>query len=450
MELNNREWSIVIWSLITFSFLYFNPRFKDARNSFNQVLSILKSKPMIIVISLMISYVSLVIICLALMDIWEFEHIKITLIWFLSVACLSFFKLEKYRGDGEFYKEFCLSNLRLIAIIHFIIGIYTFNIYVELALVPIIVFMAALLAVAQMNKEHHSVATLVSNILSIYGLGLVGYTASMVINNFDSFANISNVYDFLVPSLLTILYLPFIYFMLTYTTYERLNLRLKAFIKNPELVKYAKYYAFWKFHFRFRLLDRWIKSLAFLSINSKDDIKQSIRQMYSLVNIERNPPPINTNRGWSPYGALTFIKDEGIIAENYHHIFYDEWVAESKYTKTSEDSHIQNTVIYYVRGNATIATSLELNFMMRSLDTLAVGHEQLLYYAKALVSKALDRDMPDKIEKAIMAGTPSTFNIGHYEVLLIKEEWGNKALSGYDLEFCIRLNPSNSDVKSKL
>lgn len=439
MNLNNREWAIVIWSLVAFSFLYFNPRFKDANSSFNQALATLKSKPIIVVMSLMISYVSVAIFCLALLGIWEFGQIKNTLIWFFSVACLSLFKLDKYQGDEWFYKEFCLSNFRLIAIIHFILGIYTFNIYVELVLVPFLVLMALLLAVAQINKEHHQVATLITNIFSIYGLTLIGYTAYMVTSNFDSFANKSNGYDFFIPSLLTILYLPFIYFMLIYTTYERLSIRIKYFINDPELLNYAKYYAFWKFHFKFRLLDRWIKSLAFLSINSKDDIKQSIRQTYSLVNIERNPPPINTNRGWSPYGALTFIKDEGIIAENYHHTFYDEWVSQSKYTKTSEDPHIQNTVVYYVRGNATIATSLELNFMMRSLDTLAVGHEQLLYYAKALVSKALDRNMPDNIEKAIMSGTPSTFTIGHYEVSLIKEEWGNKALAGYDLEFCIKL-----------
>ena len=442
MELNNRELAIVIWFFVALGFVGFNQKMQNVRNSLNGVLVTFISRPILMIVGFMMIYVAAVVYGLSILNLWDYSQVKNTLIWFVSTAFISMFNLDKYQEEKHFYKEFYLSNFKLIAIIQFVLGIYTFNLVAELVLVPALIFLSGMLVVAKRNREHHAVASLLTNILSLYGLVLISYALYMIVSDFNGFASKATVHDFLIPSLLTICYLPFVIFLLIYSTYERIFVRLQFSIKNPELLRYTKYYVLTRFNFRFRNVVRWSRSLGYLKIESRADIRKSVHEIFKLIEIEKNPPQINTNRGWSPYDALEFLSEVGIVAENYHPTYNDEWVGQSKYIKTTEDYQTQNKVNYYVNGNANIADSLELNFAMSSLETINIGHVQLLEYARILVNNALDRDIPTEIEYAIITGVASTVQVGFYEVTLSKDVWGNKSLGGYDLELRIELSKS--------
>ena len=292
MELNNRELAVVFWSLVFIGYILLNSKMQEVRGSLKQVLKTLCSKPIVLVVGFMTAYVVLVIYVLLKVNLWDWVQLKNTIIWTLSVALLPLFSLDKYQKEGGLFKEFCFSSFRLIAIIHFVLGVYVFNIWVELVLIPSLLFLGALLAVAQANKNYQIVANLITNFLSIYGLILIGYTAYMVVADFENFASKTTFNDFLIPSLLTILYLPFLFLMVMYAPYERANIRISSFIKEPELIKYTKPYVLLRFHFRFNLLDRWLKSLVYKNITSKTEVRKSIDEIYSLVEIENNPPEI--------------------------------------------------------------------------------------------------------------------------------------------------------------
>ena len=444
MELNNRELAVIFWMFLLVLYITYNSKMHDVRASLRGVLRTLMSKPLLITHALIISYVLILVIWLFQLGLWDWSQSKNTIIWLVSVGWLSLFNLDKYRKNQHFYKEFCFSNFKLLAIVQFILGIYTFSIWVELILVPVLALFGMLHAFSQTDKKFLQAEKLITNIFAFYGLGLISYTLYMAIKDFNSLANEATAYDFLIPSILTILYLPFVYLMLLYSTYERVFIRLRFSIKEHKLLKYAKFYAFIRFHFRLNLLDRWVKSLVYVTIQTNADINRSVDEFFSRLRIEKNPPAIKTNKGWSPFDAMYFLKEEGIVAEDYHPTFSNEWVARSEYVKTSQDRDISNSVIYRVNGNATIADSLELDFSMSSVDSLKAGHDQLLFYAKALINKALDREAPEDVVQAIMEGISSVFKIGIYEVELKKNEWGNKSLRGYDFEFYIRLSKDSN------
>lgn len=261
----------------------------------------------------------------------------------------------------------------------------------------------------------------------------------MLATDFRSFGTMATIYDFFVPAVLTVLYIPFILFLLVYTSYEVLPQRLKYAVKEPKLLKYTKYYAFIRFRFRYKLLERWLKSLVYLNIETFADVKKSINDIFVLVDIEKSPPPIKTNKGWSPYDAVDFLKEAGIVAENYHPSLPNEWFASSSYVKTSEERKHRNTVVYYVNGSAQIADCLELHLNVSSIDSIESAHIQLLSYAKILFLNALDREITSELEEAILQGIPTNIRIGIFEVILKKVGWSNIKIPGYDLEFCIRL-----------
>ena len=90
--------------------------------------------------------------------------------------------------------------------------------------------------------------------------------------------------EFLLPTVLTILFLPFLYCLAAWVSYENVFVRLGFLVKDPELRQFAKRRLLASFGFNFRRLNRWSARLIRDRLRSKEDVLASIRSVITDSN----------------------------------------------------------------------------------------------------------------------------------------------------------------------
>jgi hypothetical protein len=140
------------------------------------------------------------------------------------------------------------------------------------------VFLGALKFVAAMNEEHALVEKFVSGLIAIIGFSLLWHSIGSLLADTDSFFSIERFIELMLPSLLTILFLPFIYFLALFMVYEQLFMRFKFQNHRSDLIGYAKRQAFLHFGFNLRKLTSWSKRNPSLKADCKAEILGLIKQ----------------------------------------------------------------------------------------------------------------------------------------------------------------------------
>ncbi len=434
--INNREWALVIWIFAFTLFTLVHPKMGQVRKSLKETFKALFAKSIIIILALMLSYIAIMILGLVNVGLWKSHQLKNTIVWAISVATLYLFRLEAAKNDRNFFKNLFFDNLKLIAIIQFIVGVYTFGIIVELIIVPILAISGAMIAIAQTDEKYRLVEKVLNGFMVSLGVIFIIHTIYMLITNFGEFAKVQTIYDFSIPPLLTFLYLPFIFLMMVFTTYELVFLRLRFLIKESNVRSFAEIYSFAKFNFNIKLLERWASTLPFQDTSSKDSIKKSVKQIFKMVAAEIKPQNVPLSEGWSPYEAKNFLLNEGLKTGHYHPVGQEEWIASSSLIEIGNDL-IPNNISYYVDGNETTAKSLKLILNVNSNESARMAHLKLFSSVNVLLKAALGMNASPEIEKAIIKGEILKLNLGLFQAAVEMNVWPQNSIGGYDVKFIL-------------
>lgn len=266
--LNNREMAIALWVVAIAIYIFSSSKMRDVRKSFRNLLSAFFARQIISPLILMTIYMGAVVYFMFEADLWNSGQIKNTIFWAVAVGFMSFFKLESIKKDKSFFKHSVIDNLKILAIIQFIVSVYAFPLWVELLLVPILALTGGMSAVAETDEKYNQAKKFLDGLMIFFGITVIAYTAYMLITNFNEVGKESTVYDFIVPPLLTLFYLPFIFMAMVYSTYEQAFVRLMFAIKENKLRLTAKIYAILFFNFRLALLERWLNHISREKISS--------------------------------------------------------------------------------------------------------------------------------------------------------------------------------------
>jgi len=209
----------------------------SSRGSFGKFLLVLKalfSKKIIPFYIGIGTYLTLIVFLFNKFGIWEFALYKDFIYWLLTTGMVFFFSVSDINSYKDFTK-IILNATSLTIILEFIVGFYNFSIVWELILIPIFTIISLLTFAPEMKKEDSNskvVAIFFKNVLSILGFGFLFYGFYQLAINYNNFFTLSNLKSFLLPPLFTILFLPFIYYVVLYLKYEHVfgNLRRYKFI----------------------------------------------------------------------------------------------------------------------------------------------------------------------------------------------------------------------------
>ena len=235
---NNREIATLIWLGILFLYLVF---FKNFLESFKSVLKAFFNDKVFSLVLISVIYLEIIILILAILSFWNFSLIKGTIFWYIGVGFITMLNLPKATEGIDFFKSTLIQNFKFIILFEFIVNVYSFNIFIEIILLPILALFVITDTYADYNEDAKKVKPITNGVLSIFGFFLLVYSINQIRLDYSTFTTISNLKGFLLPVILTISFIPFLYFTALYMKYENLFVRIGfRFDKDESQFKFIK------------------------------------------------------------------------------------------------------------------------------------------------------------------------------------------------------------------
>lgn len=254
---STREVASAIWICVLILFLGTK---KKIRKSFLNVVKVACNKYIVIPFILLLIYtigISTIFKCLGI-EITKF--IKDVVLWFLFAGVpFAYSSIDNKNINLQYFKKYIVDNIKIIAVLQFIISTFTFSIWIELIIVPVITFIILLESVASINEEYKQVQKFLSGIIISFGFIILFSSLGKAITTFKDFGTIDLLITFLIPFVFSIFYVPIVYLFVIYAKYELLFCRIEFAINEKNKKKY-KYLIIKNFKLSYKKISYYLKN----------------------------------------------------------------------------------------------------------------------------------------------------------------------------------------------
>lgn len=221
--LSTREWATLIWGCI---FMLYVLCHREIRKSLWNVIVIFFDKKLRILWEIILLYVLTITMVFCYLPIWENIYIKDIIIWFLFSGLIYCMNAVSSEADETYIKKILKDNLKFTMILEFFMSTFTFNIWIELAIIPVITIITVMNVIAEKKEDYKSVHKLLDSILAIAGFWIFYETIKIGINEYKQLNIINTLVSFMIPIVYLILIIPLEYILELYSKYEVLFLRM--------------------------------------------------------------------------------------------------------------------------------------------------------------------------------------------------------------------------------
>ncbi|MGM8835560.1 hypothetical protein ACS6JN_22015 [Enterobacter hormaechei subsp. steigerwaltii] len=406
---------------------------KDIRDSFYQLIKTFFHKQILTVLGLAVIWTS---ICIALfyeIGVWSTNNLKTTLAWVITYAFVTIFETHKIKNSKYYFKSQIKETIGLSALLTFILELQSFSFAIEFIIYPIILFLGLLAVVANTKKETEKIGATIKVVLGIFGIFYFSHSLVVSIMSPSVTFSWGNLTELLTPVLLSFSFMPFIYMLYLYQSYETNLLSLKIYFDDEALFNYAKKLAIFFFRTDLDALNRWVRNIHINEINTKERIKVSLKDVKLRKKIEYNPPEVDNKYGWSPFLAKDFLVGKGINTNDYHFSF-DTWTSCSQMIEIGADDLFRDNVAYYIYGDEHAAKKLKLRVHINNPPISNSSKNTISVFVEELISKALGDDNFNISE--LFSKVPVMIKKDNRYVSFTKEDFASQN-GGYTLEVVI-------------
>ena len=221
--LSTREWATLIWGCI---FMLYVLCHREIRKSLWNVIVIFSDKKLRILWEIILLYVLTITMVFCYLPIWENIYIKDIIIWFLFSGLIYCMNAVSSEADETYTKKMLKDNLKFTMILEFFMSTFTFNIWIELAIIPVITIITVMNVIAERKEEYKNVHKLLDSVLAIAGFWIFYETIKIGINEYRQLNIINTLVSFIIPIVYLILIIPLEYALELYSKYELLFLRM--------------------------------------------------------------------------------------------------------------------------------------------------------------------------------------------------------------------------------
>lgn len=274
---SNRELAFLIWLVILL--VYFLIKNKWRHHLKRIIMSAFTLKLVAIYITLII-YASIIVILLYLLNIWGIFLLKDTVVWLIFSALGTAFTLNRINDFG-YFTDLIKSNIAVTAIVQFMINLYSFSLVTELIALPVVAFITALNVYSEYytenGKDYQKTHSCLNKLFIIIGFVYLGFALYKTIIEFNT-TNWNDVsQQFLLPLILTILFIPYYWGLTLYMNYEIMFVAIKDKDKYEKCK--IKFYILYYGHLNLKRINRIKHKIAFLAYqdaaNYKDYFKKT-------------------------------------------------------------------------------------------------------------------------------------------------------------------------------
>lgn len=222
-KLSSRECATIIWGVILIIYVITK---KETRNASYNVIKIFFGKKLRILWIVYFLYVVGITILFSKLSLWKNVYLKDVIIWTLFSGLINYMNAVSREADENYIIKLIKENLKLIIIFEFIMSTFTFNILVELLIIPIFTLISILSFVSERDAKYKNVYKLTNSVSGILGFVFLYKTIEVGVNEYQQLNVRDTLISFLIPIIYLVLTLPLIYIISLYSKYELLFLRM--------------------------------------------------------------------------------------------------------------------------------------------------------------------------------------------------------------------------------
>lgn len=428
MDLNSREIAILFWLVVFFAAVSLK---QDVRRSYGGVVRAFFQPQLLIPLGIAAGWILACITVLHWLEFWHWGDLKTTTVWAVTFAFLTMFQVERIREDRAYLVHLVRDLVGVTAVVTFVAELYVFNLALELALVPFLTLVTLMYVVAEAKPEHAAVRKLAEGILMVAGLIYVANGLYQVTGNFNRIATAETLRQFMMPVVLSLCYVPFIYGFAVYVTYESYFSRLTWLLEDATLRRQTKRLVIAAIRTDLDLLQRWWREFMRTRPASKEAVRRSIQRVKLRRKWEKNPPPIDPSEGWSPYEVKDLLIESGLFTGEYHPDISDsEWFASSSMLELGGSLIMPDNLAYYVEGNQHVAKRLKLKLNVNNPEDAAASEERFWLAGVRLLHALLSGSDADEVAAALWNADKLDRLVGDCHVCLWRDDFKG-ARSGY-------------------
>lgn len=220
---STREIADVIWLVAFFVFILIG---KKTRSAFINLIKAAFVKKIIIMFLLIGLYFGTFTMIFAFQSFWKWIYLKDIIIWFLLSAVPTCFSRITKPFHSDDIKKIIIENVTLTAIVEFVIAYFTFPLWVEIIMIPVILSITLLKVVADNKLENQKVCALLNGVLILIGIGILSGTVLVAVGSLATVDWTDFIVSFSTPLLYSILLLPMMYLCIIYAKYDTLFSRI--------------------------------------------------------------------------------------------------------------------------------------------------------------------------------------------------------------------------------
>jgi len=431
---NTREIASGIWAII---FLFWALSNLEVRKSISNFIKILFNWKIVLTNLSIAAYLSLIVYILSKFHFGDISLLKDTILWYILSAIALCNQAVTESNNFSYFKNIIKDNFKIMLLLEFIVNFYTFNIIIEIILVPIVTLIALSATFADGKEEYKSAKKLLDVILIIFGLFIVFNSIYLIISQWNGFTNINTLESFFTPIIYTLAFIPFAYILKLISEYEIafIKLSLKN-IKSKRIKLYLKARILFLCNFDFTKIQDfiWYFSNNFESLTS---FKQ-VNDFFSTYKKHNTPLPFDENtKGFNPTEACHYLDSQEICTGKYIYLKFETEFGNYSCCSPYKTIDNLNNIAYYLEGDNQAVKKLYLVLNVYKDSNKAPSHNFLIESAGILFKKALNEELNREMIKSLKKGKPNKWQINDYEIIIEKEKF-KEALLEYELRFIIQ------------
>lgn len=222
--LSSREIAIGFWIIVIIIFIIFN---KNLRHPILDVIKVACSRQLVIPFVVMLFYAILLSYLFSLTHFWKWLYVKEIIIWFLFVGIPICYRAIGKEIENDYFKKIIIDNLKFIVLAEFIIGYFTFHIIIEILLIPFLILLFMIDVITEAKEEYMSVKKITSALLAYIGFLILGLALRKAVIDYQSLANLDTFISFIIPIVLSVLFLPVAYGFAVYAKYQTIFIKMR-------------------------------------------------------------------------------------------------------------------------------------------------------------------------------------------------------------------------------
>lgn len=280
-SVNTRDIATAIWLGIFVTWCVTKPK---VRQAFCKVVAAATAWRIAVTFSLAIAHLSAVTFVLTTLGLWTIAQLKITGLWFAGVGIPILMSIPQVSRDVRQLRSSFGKNFKLSLLLDFFVNLYKMPLLAELIFVPFSALVGGLLAVAQSDDKYSPVQKLLNGVLSVTGVGIIGFVTYKITTDFAQIANLNTLRNFALPLIYSLAYFPLTWAFVIYAAYESVFCLLPFVIKDPELHPYVRRRLIFSFGADVSSLNTWLKAASSTRFITRSDVVRSIEAITTRGN----------------------------------------------------------------------------------------------------------------------------------------------------------------------